>query len=310
VALPLEQVATTPEVAFRDALLRAGVLFPSSASGVYGRSRTFESAFDAVDRYVGAAGAADAPEVFRFPPIVALDTLVRTAYLRSFPDLIGSIHAFDGTEAEHESLLRNVVGGAAGWAAPLQPTELVLVPAACYPLYPLLTGELPAAGRMFDVMGSCFRNEPSDDPARMRAFHQHEYVYVGTAERARAFRDTWLARAPEMMTDLGLDVVAEIANDPFFGRTGSMLAASQRANALKFEILAPVANADRLTAIASCNCHLDNLTVPFEITAAGGEAAHSACAGFGIERVTLALFAAHGFDPDRWPGRVRERLWS
>lgn len=306
----MERVATAPEVAFRDALSRAGVLFPSSAPGVYGWSRTFGSVFDAVDRFVGDAGAADAPEVLRFPPVVALDTLVRTAYLRSFPDLIGSIHAFDGTDAEHEALLRNVVVGDAGWAAPFQPTELVLVPAACYPLYPMLTGELPAGGRHFDVMGSCFRNEASDDPARMRAFHQHEYVHVGTPDSARAFRDAWLERAQQMMTDLGLDIVADIANDPFFGRTGSMLAASQRANALKFEILAPVANADRLTAIASCNCHLDNLTVPFEIAAAGGGVAHSACVGFGLERVVLALFAAHGFDPDRWPGRVRDRLWS
>jgi seryl-tRNA synthetase len=286
------------------------VLYPSGAPGVYGKSRAFEAVFAAVDRYVSDAGTADHPEVMRFPSVMPLDTLVRTAYLRSFPDLIGSIHAFEGSDAEHEALLRNVVRGQAGWEAPLHPTALVLVPAVCYPLYPLLAGELPAGGRLFDVMGSCFRNEPSDDPARMRVFHQHEFVHVGTPDSARAFRDQWLERAQQMLADLGLRVVAEIANDPFFGRIGSMLAASQRAGALKFEVLAPVGNEERLTAIASCNCHLDNLTGPFEITAAGGGPAHSACTGFGLERVTLALFAAHGFDPEAWPRHVRDRLWS
>ena len=39
-----------------------------------------------------------------------------------------------------------------------------------------------------------------------------------------------------MMDDLGLQIVADVANDPFFGRAGSMLAASQRESALKFEL--------------------------------------------------------------------------
>ena len=113
-----------------------------------------------------------------------------------------------------------------------------------------------------------------------------------------------------MMDDLGLDVVADVANDPFFGRAGSMLAASQRESALKFELLATVSSKEQPTAIVSCNCHLDHLTVPFEITSAGGGVAHTACVGFGLERIVLALFAAHGLDTDQWPRDVRKRLWQ
>ena len=186
----------------------------------------------------------------------------------------------------------------------------MLLPAACYPVYPMITGELPQGGRLFDVLGTCFRHEPSDDPARMQTFHQHEYVHVGTPESALAFRDHWLARAPHMMEDLGLTVVAEVANDPFFGRAGSMLAANQRDSELKFEVLATVSSEEQPTAIVSCNCHLDHLTVPFEITTAGGGEAHSACVGFGIERIVLGLFATHGMNTDRWPLDVRKRLWG
>ena len=48
----------------------------------------------------------------------------------------------------------------------------------------------------------------------------------------------------------------------------------------------------------------------FGIQTADGQTAHTACLGFGLERVTMALFKAHGFDPKRWPQAVRQRLWS
>jgi hypothetical protein len=38
--------------------------------------------------------------------------------------------------------------------------------------------------------------------------------------------------------------------------------------------------------------------------------AHTACVGFGEERIVLALLRTHGFDPERWPVEVRKRLWG
>jgi seryl-tRNA synthetase len=303
----MERAADEKQRAFRDALAAAGVLVPSSVKGVYGKGPSFVATFNGVDRFVTDAGAVDRPEVYRFPPVFPRDNLVRTDYLRAFPDLMGSIHGFEGGSREHAALLRDLDGGA-DWSAGLTATDLVLLPAACYPLYPAVAGPLPDGGRLFDVLGSCFRHEPSDDPARMQAFHQHEFVHIGSPDSARAFRDDWLARSQQMMSDLGLDISAEIANDPFFGRGGSMLAANQRESALKFEVLAPAPTADHQIAIVSCNCHLDHLTVPFGITRADGGEAHSACVGFGIERIVLALFAGHGLDADRWPAAVRDRL--
>ena len=100
----------------------------------------------------------------------------------------------------------------------------------------MLAGELPEGGRLFDVLGTCFRHEPSDDPARMQAFHMHEFVHVGTPESALAFRDDWLGRSPADDGRPRAEVDADVANDPFFGRVGSMLAANQRESALKFEL--------------------------------------------------------------------------
>jgi seryl-tRNA synthetase len=301
-------VVTDRQRAFRDALVGAGILVPSLVPGVYGRGPSFVATFEGVDRFVTEAGRLDRPEVYRFPGILPRETLVRTDYLRSFPDLAGSIHGFEGGNREHAALLRRIEAGE-DWSDALAPTDLVLLPAACYPIYPMVSGELPEGGRLFDVLGTCFRHEPSDDPARMQSFHQHEFVHIGTPETALAFRNDWLARSQEMMADLGLHIVADVANDPFFGRAGSMLAASQRESALKFELLATVSSEEVPTAITSCNCHLDHLTVPFGISAYGGGEAHSACVGFGIERIVLGLFAEHGLDTDRWPADVRNRLW-
>ena len=146
-------------------------------------------------------------------------------------------------------------------------------------------------------------------PARMQAFRQREYVYLGDPDGAEAHRDEWVKRGVELMSRLGLAVEAVVANDPFFGRVGRMLAANQREETLKYEIVTPIANDDRPTAIMSANCHRDHFGLPFGIETADGAVAHTACVGFGVERITLALLRAHGLEPARWPAEVRHGLW-
>ena len=291
-------------VELQERFVRDGVLMRSTVKGLYGKGHDFVLVFDGLERLITRTGAVDNPELMRFPPLLPREHFLKTDYLRSFPDLIGSVHSFLGGNPEHAALLQRLDDGEE-WANDLDPTSLMLVPAACYPIYPLITGALPDGGRIFDVLGMCFRHEGSDDPARMMTFHQHEFVHVGTPSSAKAFRDRWLERAETLMRCLGLEVEAEVANDPFFGRAGRMLAMNQRDDALKFEIVAPIASSDKRTAIVSCNCHQDHLTVPFAITTADGDVAHSACVGFGMERIVLALFAHHGTDLDRWPEPVR-----
>ncbi len=62
------------------------------------------------------------------------------------------------------------------------------------------------------------------------------------------------------------------------------------------------------TAIGSSNYHEDHFGHTFDLHLADGAPAHSACIGFGLDRITLALFAIHGMDLDAWPGEVRSAL--
>ena len=63
-----------------------------------------------------------------------------------------------------------------------------------------------------------------------------------------------------------------------------------------------------MTAIASCNYHQDHFGHTYEILTGSGEPAHTGCMAFGEERVTLALFSAHGLDVEAWPPQVLDRL--
>ena len=137
---------------------------------------------------------------------------------------------------------------------------MVLTPAACYPLYPAMAarGPLPEGGVTLDTGDSyVFRREPSSDPSRMQIFHMREIVRVADRDTVVEWRLGWRARAEELLRSLGLELELDIASDPFFGRTGRLLAAQQRDQELKWELLAPVAG-DKPTAIASSNYHQDH----------------------------------------------------
>ena len=59
-----------------------------------------------------------------------------------------------------------------------------------------------------------------------------EYVCMGTEAHVTTFRQTWMDRGVEMMKSISLDVEIDVANDPFFGRAGRLLANNQRDTAI------------------------------------------------------------------------------
>jgi seryl-tRNA synthetase len=293
-----------PRAAFRDELLAAGLIFGSSSAGVYGRSGTFEAiALGVRDlvRRVAPAGA----EPRSFPPVMPRTIFEKTDYLASFPQLIGAIDTFVGDDKDHARLLR-IHEDHGDWSTGLTPSEVVMVPAACHPLYPTLTGAVPEGGSVFEVLGMCFRHEPSPDPMRMQSFRQFEYVYVGEPSPAEQHRDAWVQRGLEVLDRLGLQAEAVDANDPFFGRAGRVLAAGQVQERLKIELVVQMYGPDQTpSAVVSGNQHRDHFGEAFGIRTSDGDVAHSACIGFGLERITLAVLRHHGLDPAGWAPGLR-----
>ena len=193
--------------------------------------------------------------------------------------------------------------------APLAPPSATrLPPYSASPTAVAKRGALPANGVCVDAgAGLVFRNEPSGDPARLQMFHQRELVRIGEPETVAAWRDKWRDRAIDILTSIGLDARFDVASDPFFGRTGRLLGKSQREQALKFEVLVPIASPEP-TAIASFNYHREHFTGLHGIKMLDGGEAHTACLGFGLERCTVALLRKHGLDPASCPSDVRKVL--
>lgn len=293
---------------FLDALVEAGHLIPSGVLGVYGRSGTFEHIVDQFEHYVTRMGADKKPEVMRFPPIFNRAHYTKIDHIHNFPDLLGSVHSFTGGTKEHAEMIRKFENGE-DWTRDLSPAETMLIPAACYPLYPTAANTtLPVGGRTVDLKAFVFRHEPSIDPARMQIFRQREYVRLGTPDEALGHRNYWLQRGKEILESVGLAVTAVLADDPFFGRGAKIMKATQREQDLKYELVVPICSHEKPTAVTSCNYHLDIYGNKFSIKTADGQPAHTSCIGFGLERITLALFKTHGLDPKQWPKPVRDIL--
>lgn len=295
--------------AFRDELLSHGLLISMGVDGLFGRSGTFEHVVERLNAAIGAVGDPDQPEVMRFPPGIGRLQLEKSGYVRNFPHLAGTVASFSGSDDDHGALLDRLSKGK-DWTDTQRPTEVALTPAACYGVYPAIAsrGRLAAEGALVDVYTWCFRHEPSIDPARLQMFRQREHVRIGTREQVASFRALWLDRARALIESFGLPCTIEVANDPFFGRAGRLLASSQREENLKFELLIPIVAEGPRTACVSFNDHRDLFGRAWAIETEAGDTAHTACVGFGVERLTFALFRHHGFTLGNWPGSVRNVL--
>ncbi len=288
-------------------LVEAGLLIPTGVAGVLGRNGVFEGIVDGLLAAVKHRSAGDVVEFVRFPPVITRANYLRSGHLASFPHLAGSIHAFVGDDRAHRELMRKANAGEQ-WTDDLAPTDVMLTPACCYPVYPMCSGTLAAGGRTFDILSYCFRHEPSNDPMRMQMFRQMEHVRLGTPDDIADWRGKWFTRSQELLTDLDLDFSCDVASDPFFGRGGKLMAVSQIEQALKFELNVNILSSEHPTACVSLNSHEDHFGHEFNIHSSDGSVAHTGCIGFGLERLTLALLRRHGFDPTTWPAAVRTSL--
>ncbi len=298
-----------PETSTRslDAIAEA-LLLPSGIDGIYARTAVYEDVVNGLAAFISRQRE-PGTEVLRFPPVMSRRQLEKSGYLKSFPHFLGCVCCLNGAEADVRGAVETLDAGG-DWTAALSAADLVLTPAACYPVYPLVAsrGEVPAEGLKFDVASDCFRREPSRDLDRLQSFRMREYVCVGTPEQIDDFRRRWMARAEDLAGQLGLPYRLDAASDAFFGRGGKLMAMSQIEQALKFELLVPLRSAADPTACMSFNYHRDHFGTTWNLRNTAGQVMHTGCVAFGMDRLALALFATHGLDLQDWPAATRKAL--
>src|ERR1700728_2445955 len=245
--------AADPLAHVAEALFR-----PMGVKGVYARTALYVNLVEKLERYITRLRDPMA-EVMRFPPVMSRQQLEKSGYLKSFPNLLGCVCALHGTEASIRAAAdRHETGG--DWTEALSSSDLVLSPAACQPGYPIAAARatLPPGGWQFDIEADVFRHEPSKSLDRLQSFRMREFVRVRTPPEVVAYRARLPGRAPQIAADLSLPFTIDVANDPFFGRVGQVMAVSQRQQALKFELLIPYYPGASPTACMSFNYHREH----------------------------------------------------
>jgi seryl-tRNA synthetase len=301
--LPADNTSSYPLSALADQLFeRMGV------DGVYARTAMYVDLVARLEHYITRQRDPKA-EVMHFPPVMSRKQLEKSGYLKSFPNLLGCVCALHGSESAIRSAVEVAESGG-DWTPSLSASDLVLSPAACYPLYPIVAqrGALVPGGLTFDIEADVFRHEPSSSLDRLQSFRMREFVKIGVPDEIVEFREKWMAKARLLAAELALPHTLEVANDPFFGRVGQVMAVSQRQQALKFELLIPYYPGAVPTACMSFNYHREHFGQTWGIRDHRGELAHTSCVAFGIDRLAVALFANHGVDLKKWPSAARQAL--
>lgn len=305
-AIQLSPLAT-PEEAYLDRLLAARLLLPTSLPGIYARGSVFTQLMEGLELYLTRFGRTESTRTLRCPPVLPRSIVEKCGHFQSFPQQLGCLCSFTGGTTEHAALLGAVDAGES-LLPHLEISDVVMAPAACYYVYPYLTGTLPVAGKTTDIENWCYRHEPSLNPMRMRSFRMREFVYAGTPEQALSFRDAWIERAQEFLGTLGLHPTAIPASDSLFGNEEPLGQNAPCVSPRKFELLIPIVSSEYPTAVVSSNYHEDHFGRLFDIHSADGALAHTACVAFGMERIVLALLARHGLHLKNWSTALRELL--
>ena len=123
--------------------------------------------------------------------------LEKSGYLEELPEPVG-LRLRPARQRGADPLAppsRHKSGG--DWTTSLAAADLVLSPAACYPVYPLVAsrGRIPGGGLIFDVAADCFRREPSRSLDRLQSFRMREFVRIGTPGGDPAVPRQWMTRA-------------------------------------------------------------------------------------------------------------------
>jgi seryl-tRNA synthetase len=137
------------------------LLQPTGGEGVFARTALFDKVIEGLSTLITRIREPEA-EILRFPPVMSRKHLEKSGYLHSFPHLLGCVSCLHGEESDIRALVERRDPDR-NWVAGLSATDLVLSPAACYPLYPLVAdrGRVPSKSLLFDVASYCFRRERS-----------------------------------------------------------------------------------------------------------------------------------------------------
>lgn len=245
-----------------------------------------------------------------FPTLIGADVLDRCRYLKNFPSALNLVVHL----REDYDVLRDFAASA-HWATDrlvynqgsASDVECLLSPSVCFHWYSSLRDSQLRNAQAVTAIGKCFRYESSNLQGleRLWDFSMREIIFAGLASDVLANRERLVELSSRFLDSLGIAYEISTAVDPFFVDSFAVQSAYQQGFELKFELLAPLPYSGKKLAIGSINYHQDFFGRSFAIETSEGPA-HTACIGFGYERLLLAFLAQYGLDDTAWPEAVSE----
>jgi seryl-tRNA synthetase len=249
-----------------------------------------------------------------YPALLDPDVLARCGYYSSFPQSVclvshlredfDAIEAFRAANTDSNSLRMPDTDAIAH-------SDAALRPAVCLPVYRALEGvRVPATGLAITTTGKAFRYESRNMEGihRLWDFSMREIVFLGSANAIEQQRQRVLGAVTLLMERWDLASRLVSASDPFFATVRGAKALWQRTRGLKYEMIVDVGTGS--VAAGSINFAGTRFGDAFGIRTDQGDIATTACVGFGLERLVLAMFSQHGFEPERWPRAVRDAVFG
>ena len=282
----------------------------SFGRGRYGFGPKMVSLMDYFDLRIRHMAAEFGAEPRGFPTLIGADVLDRCRYLKNFPSALNLVVHL----REDHDVLREFAASA-HWNGDrlvynqegTSGVECLLSPSICFHWYSCLRDSQLPKTQAITAIGKCFRYESSNLQGleRLWDFSMREIVFAGSALDVLSNRDRLIELSSRFLDGLGLAYEIGTAADPFFVDSFAVQSAYQQGFELKFELLAPLPYSGKKLAIGSINYHQDFFGRSFAIETSEGPA-HTACIGFGHERLALAFLAQYGLAETDWPEAVFE----
>ena len=104
------------QVSFLEQLFDKGFLVKSGVDGLYGRGEAYEEVISGFDSLITRTVGEDKAEKISFPPGMSRVAFEKSGYMKSFPQLAGTVHSFCGVDHDHTELLAQLAEGE-NWTA-------------------------------------------------------------------------------------------------------------------------------------------------------------------------------------------------
>lgn len=254
-------------------------------------------------------------EEFQFPALIRTDTLLKTGYIRGFPQHCHFVSNLDCCPSNLRAFRSDIDGCTDSIAIDIQKRqaapEYALTPNVCYHCYEHFAGTRLAENDHIFVTAAqpCFRNEgkATEGLRRLREFTMREIICIGDMDSVLAQREQLLTLMKQLMDRFDIEGVIRSASDPFFCDDYDAKRLFQMGYELKHEMCASMPGEPSL-AITSINYHQDYFGRAFKIVDSSGEPVHSCCLAFGLDRWCAAIFAQYGINHQAWPKHLQQLI--